>query len=189
MPRYLRSDLQGGMFFLTIVTHHRRSLFLESLARECLHGSIDSVRRIEPFELIEITLLPDHLHLLIRLPESDSAFSSRVSRMKSTFTRSYLAAGGEVAAQSASRERQGYRGIWQKRFWEHTVRGKDDLARIEQYIWFNPVKHKLCRCPHHWPWSSFHRAVSEGRMKADWCCVCEGQSFDPPADIPGAEMD
>lgn len=190
MPQYVRYNVEGGIYFFTIVTHLRRRLFDDALARDCLHAAIAQTREIEPFELREIMLLPDHLHFSIRLPPDDAEFSSRVSRIKTTFTRGWLERGGIESPQSVSRSRQDYRGVWQKRFWEHVIRDGDDLAHCEEYIWFNPVKHGLCRCPHDWAWSSFHRAVREGRMPIDWCCVCDDrQRMHPPHDIPGAEMD
>lgn len=135
-------------------------------------------------------LLPDHLHLILRLPEDDADFSTRVGAIKATFTREWLATGGTELAGSASRERQRYRGVWQKRFWEHVIVGDADLARCEEYIWFNPVKHGLVRCPHAWPWSTFRREVRAGRLRRDWRCVCDGRPpSPPPLDIPGAEMD
>jgi hypothetical protein len=33
--------------------------------------------------------------------------------------------------------------LWQRRFWEHTVRDEADLAAHVEYIHFNPVKHGL----------------------------------------------
>jgi len=116
MPWYRRANHEGGIFFLTIVTHQRRPFLSDPAARECLHRAIDHASRAEPFDIIDLVLLPDHLHLLLRLPKDDSGFSSRVSRIKTGFTRAWIASGGSEADQSQSRDRQGYRGVWQKRF-------------------------------------------------------------------------
>jgi len=45
-------------------------------------------------------------------------------------------------------ETRGERGRWQRRYWEHTVKDEADLARLCDYIHFNPVKHGLVQCPH-----------------------------------------
>jgi putative transposase len=189
MPRYRRANVEGGIYFLTLVTHQRAPLFLDSAARRCLREAIAQAREAEVFESIDMVLLPDHLHLLIRLPENDDAFSSRVSRIKTSFTRAWLSTGGTESAQSSSRDRQGYRGVWQKRFWEHLIRSPADLNRCREYIYCNAVKHGLCRCPHEWEWSSLHRAVRAGDMPADWRCTCDGRRHDPPPEFPDAEMD
>ena len=31
--------------------------------------------------------------------------------------------------------------LWQRRYWEHTLRDDDDFARHLDYIHFNPVRH------------------------------------------------
>ena len=73
----------------------------------------------------------------------------------------------EASVTEAQRER-GERGIWQPRFWEHTVRDEDDLERCADYIHWNPRKHGLVGRVADWPWSSFHRFVQLGQYEIDW---------------------
>jgi putative transposase len=139
---------------------------------------------------VAAVLLPDHLHLMLTLPDGDADFSIRVAAIKARFTRRWVAADGDGREQSASRERQGYRGVWQKRFWEHAVRDDDDRIRCLDYIHYNPVKHRLARCPHAWPWSTFARFVRQNDYAPDWHCTCDGRAaLKIPTNIPGAEMD
>ena len=123
------------------------------------------------------------------MPDDDADFSTRVSAIKATLTRGWLAIGGTELVGSASRERQRYRGVWQKRFWEHVIVGDTDLARCEEYLWFNAVKHGLARCLHAWSWSTFHREVRAGRLRPDWRSICDGPPAPPPMDLPGAEIE
>jgi putative transposase len=90
-----------------------------------------------------------------------------------------------------SRQRRGYRGIWQKRFWEHAVRDTDDLHHCYDYIHYNPVKHGVATCPHAWEWTSFHRFARERKYDEQWCCACRTRENRDiiPVDIVGAEMD
>ncbi len=67
-----------------------------------------------------------------------------------------------------SRRRKQERGIWQRRFYEHTCRDEDDLKRCIDYIHVNPVKHGLVGRVIDWPWSSFHRYVRLGEYPIDW---------------------
>jgi hypothetical protein len=60
------------------------------------------------------------------------------------------------------------RGIWQRRYWEHTIRDDDDFARHIDYIHINPVKHRLVTWVANWPYSSFHRLVKLGIYPSDW---------------------
>ncbi|MBV9811710.1 MAG: hypothetical protein JO326_03105 [Acetobacteraceae bacterium] len=75
--------------------------------------------------------------------------------------------------RSASRIAKGERGIWQRRFWEHTVRDAEDFARHVDYVHFNPVKHGFAQCAGDWPYSSFRRAVARGDYPPDWAHVGE----------------
>jgi putative transposase len=74
---------------------------------------------------------------------------------------------------SPGQARKGLRGVWQQRFWEHTIRDETDFGRHMDYIHFNPVKHGHATCPHAWPWSTFTRWVREGVYERDWYCVCQ----------------
>jgi len=75
-------------------------------------------------------------------------------------------AAGEL--RSASRAGKGERGIWQRRFWEHTIRDDRDYTAHMDYIHFNPVKHGLVARGADWPYSSFHRCVAKGFYPPEW---------------------
>ena len=66
------------------------------------------------------------------------------------------------------RHRNNELALWQRRFWEHTIRSDNDFARHVDYIHFNPVKHGLVTRVCDWPHSSFHRYVRQGLMPQDW---------------------
>ncbi len=51
MPSYRRWHVEGGLYFFTLVTHHRREICSSPRARRLLRKSIDSVRKLHPFEL------------------------------------------------------------------------------------------------------------------------------------------
>jgi putative transposase len=173
MPRYGRAFRPGGRFFLTLVTEGRSPILLTDAARYMLHEAFNRSARNHPFTVDAIVLLPDHLHMVTTLPSGDADFAIRISQIKSAFTRSYLPGGGGEQARSLSRQRQRSRGIWLKRFWEHTIRDEEDLGNHFDYIHYNPVKHGYVKCPHAWPQSSFLRFVAQGRYPKDWRCQCE----------------
>jgi putative transposase len=58
--------------------------------------------------------------------------------------------------------------LWQRRYWEHTIRNEIDFERHVDYVHFNPVKHGLVRRVCEWPYSSFHVHVRRGLLPADW---------------------
>ena len=182
MPDYRRNRVPGGIYFLTVVVHERYPLFQDATARRKLRRAIAEVRTERPFTLFAICLLPDHLHTVWVLPRDDFDFSTRVKMIKDRFTQSWLADGGWEGTISASRRRKGERGVWQRRFWEHTVRDESDLKHCVDYTHWNPCKHRLVGRVRDWPHSTFHQFVRRGEYDLDW-----GKA-DPCGDWPAAEF-
>jgi putative transposase len=174
MADYRRYFVAGGTYFFTLVTHGRRPFLISELARTCLREAIETIRKKRPFEMPAMVLLPDHLHVLWTLPSGDDKYSARLRRIKGEFTESYLALGGDEALVSHSRRVRRERGVWQRRFWEHTIRDEDDFGRHFDYIHYNAVKHDYANCPKDWPYSSFQRWVDAGVYALDWGCRSRG---------------
>ena len=129
-----------------------------------LRTAFRETRRHHPFTIDAMVVLPDHLHTIWTLPEADASFAMRWRLIKTAFSRS-LPIGERI---SDSRVAKGERGIWQRRYWEHTIRDENDFARHVDYIHINPVKHGLVLRVRDWPHSSFHRMVRLGIYPEDW---------------------
>ena len=168
MTDYRRWRVDGGTYFFTIVTEQRRPWLCDDLARACLRDAIRIVRQRRPFTIDAIVLLPDHLHTVWTLPIGDSDYSTCWKLIKRRFTSAYLKSGGTEAEVNASRQSKGERSVWQRRFFEHTVRDESDMKRCVDYVHVNPLKHGLIAKVIDWPWSSFHRYVRLGEYAPDW---------------------
>lgn len=168
MPNYIRNYVPGATFFFTVVTYHRQPILTLELARSHLRTAIETVRKERPFVIDGWVLLPDHLHALWTLPPDDADFSMRWKLIKEAFTESYLADGGIEGRVSISRKLKKERGVWQRRFWEHTIKDEDDYIRHFDYLHYNPVKHGLVEKVRDYPWSTFHRYVKQGIYPANW---------------------
>jgi putative transposase len=163
MTNYRRNFIPGGSYFFTVNLAERRlRLLTEHIGS--LRAAFRDTRAAHPFAIEAIVVLPDHLHAIWILPEDDFDFATRWRLIKSAFSRALT--GGERI--SASRTSKGERGIWQRRYWEHTLRDERDFARHVDYIHFNPVKHGLVARVKDWPYSSFHRMVRLGVYSGDW---------------------
>ncbi|HEV3302727.1 MAG TPA: transposase [Planctomycetaceae bacterium] len=168
MPNYRRVYVPGGTYFFTCVAHRRRPILTTNLGRRCLRKALKAIANDHPFNILAIVLLPDHWHTAWSLPPGDDRYALRWMRIKEEFTEAWLAGGGLELPQSASRARHRQRGVWHKRYWEHTVRDEADLERCVTYIHWNPCKHKLVARVRDWKWSSFHRFVREGEYDLEW---------------------
>src|SRR4051794_27646693 len=163
MTSYRRNFIPGGSFFFTVNLADRRLSLLTKYI-ELLRAAFRDTRQRHPFTIDAIVILPDHLHTIWTMPEGDADFATRWRLIKSTFSRN-LTRGERI---SASRAAKGERGIWQRRYWEHTIRDAVDFERHVDYIHINPVKHGLVRRVCDWEASSFHRFVKLGIYPLNW---------------------
>jgi putative transposase len=165
------------MFFFTLVTEQRARILTDPAARRFLRNAIIGCQARWPFRIEAIVLLPDHLHTVWSLPSGDTRYSLRWAWIKKEFTKSWVAEGGAEQSVSDSRLRNRRKGVWQRRFWEHSLEDEDDLERHVDYIHYNPVKHGLVNAAWEWPYSSFHRFVKLGTYPRDWGRAGERLSF------------
>jgi putative transposase len=163
MTNYRRNFLSGRSFFFTVNLAERRRRLLTAHI-DLLRQAFRDVRRRHPFDIDAIVVLPDHLHAVWTLPEDDADFALRWRLIKTIFSHALPADEGI----SASRAGKGERGLWQRRYWEHTLRDEGDLARHVDYIHFNPVKHGHVTRVRDWPYFLFHRMVKLGIYPFDW---------------------
>jgi putative transposase len=171
MTNYRRNFLPGASYFFTVNLADRRlRLLTEHIG--ALRSAFRETRTRHGFTIDAIVVLPDHLHAIWTLPEGDADFALRWRLIKSAFSRALP--GGERVSQS--RAEKGERGIWQRRYWEHTLRDEADFARHVDYVHFNPVKHGHVTRVLNWPHSSFHRMVRLGICPPDWAGDAEASS-------------
>jgi REP-associated tyrosine transposase len=163
MPDYRRNRVPGGTFFFTINVLERTSGVLVAHI-DVLREAVRKVRASRPFHIDAWVVLPDHMHAVWTLPPDDSDYSSRWKAIKIAFAKRLP----KTERLSAVRAARGERGIWQRRFWEHTIRDERDYAAHVDYVHINPVKHGLVACVQDWPHSSFHRCVAQGVYSQDW---------------------
>ena len=162
MVHYRRIRLEGGTYFFTVTLADRRARVLTDHV-DLLRSVFRRVQGERPFKIVAMVVLPDHLHAIWTLPAGDADYSGRWRAIKAGFTRDLVAGGMPLV-----RHDKGEYDLWQRRFWEHTVRDESDLAAHVEYIHFNPVKHGLVKQVRDWPWSSFHQYVRRGWLAEDW---------------------
>ncbi len=162
MVRYRRNRIAGGKFFCTLTLADRQSTALVDHVG-VLRAAFRVARKERPFAIDAIVILPDHLHAILSLPADDADFPGRWRRIKGYFSTHLLEAGSDI-----KRHRNGELALWQRRYWEHTIRDDGDFARHVDYIHYNPVKHGLVKRVCDWPHSSFHLYVRRGVLTLDW---------------------
>jgi putative transposase len=163
MPNNRRMRVPGGTYFFTIALLDRHSDLLVSEVA-ILREAVRIVRTKRTFHIDAWVVLPDHMHCVWTLHDGDTDYSGRIRDIKRAFSRALPRAGD----RSRGRTARGERGIWQDRFWEHTIRNEQDYAAHMDYTHFNPVKHGLVGNASDWPYSSYRRCVARGMYALDW---------------------
>jgi len=163
MSNYLRYRIAGGCYFFTVnLLNRNNTLLLDHI--DLLRESVRLCKQKRPFHIDAWVVLPEHMHAIWTLPEGDDDFSNRWKIIKTHFSKGLSA----TEKRSKTRLKRGERGIWQRRFWEHTIRDDNDYAHHMDYVHFNPVKHEWVNNVIDWPYSSFHRYYKNGLYPADW---------------------
>jgi len=163
MPNYRRICLPGRSYFFSVALADRRSgLLIENICD--LRRAYAATMATAPVFCDAMVILPDHLHAVWTLPPGDCSYSERWRKIKHRFSRSV----GIHLPRSASKRAKRETGIWQRRFWEHTIRDDRDYRMHVAYCWGNPVKHGLVDRAVDWPFSSIHRDMRAGRVPPEW---------------------
>jgi len=162
MVNYRRNRLPGGTYFFTVTLRDRRATTLVDHI-DALRNAFRMARNRCPFAIDAVVVLPEHLHTIWTLSPGDDDYPARWKSIKSSFSRALAKSGAAI-----SRNSRGEYDLWQRRYWEHTIRDQEDLHRHLDYIHFNPVKHRLVNRVRDWPYSSFHQFVRRGVYDADW---------------------
>lgn len=163
MSNYRRNFVVGGCYFFTVNLLERKQTLLTDYI-DLLRDSVRRVRHLYPFRIDACVVLPDHLHCVWTLPPNTDDFPIRWRLIKLLFSKGLP----HSERLSVSRQRRSERGIWQRRYWEHTLMTEEDFARHIDYVHVNPLKHGYVQRIADWPYSTFHRYVAEGLLSVDW---------------------
>jgi putative transposase len=147
---------------------------------DLLRTSFREVRAAHPFDILAAVVLPEHLHIVLTLPENDADYSGRWKAIKGGFSRALVKSGVPL-----QKDRRGEYRFWRRRFWEHTIRDEADLETHVNYVHYNPVKHGWVTRVADWPYSSFHRYVRLGWANEEWAAdpgEFKDQAFGEPDD-------
>ena len=177
MPNFRRVFVDNSFVFITVAINNRDRKLLTDHITE-LKSALKTVKTQIKFEIHAIAIMPEHFHMIIR-PQCIADYPKIVSLIKINFTKSLphdlrTELSNEV---STSKTKKRESGVWQRRFYEHTIRNESDLNHLTDYIHFNPVKHGLVEKPADWKYSSFIRFVENGFYETNWCDFTELKDY------------
>ena len=155
--KYRRIFADGYSYYLTMVTHQRKPLLVEHI--DLLRYAFSSSKKRYLYTIDAIVILPDHLHMIIT-PEVAREYPKIIAHIKRSFV---YGLDRETKAQakmeiSSQKHRRDHSGIWQERYYEHTIRNEKDLIEKLHYMRSNPIKHNLVERTDEWQYSSFYKS-------------------------------
>jgi len=102
----------------------------------------------ERYDLIAWVVMPNHVHLLIRVYEGVSL--GKIVQSWKSYTGRRIRAMMEESRASAPQSQ----GVWMREYWDRYVRDERHFEAVVRYIHDNPVKAGLVGKAEDWPWSS-----------------------------------
>ena len=149
MANYKRLFLEGYSYYLTVVTYNRNPILIDNI--EALRDSFRESKKYYMYDINAIVILPDHFHMIIT-PNNSKEYPKIIRAIKYNFSKRI----NINEEQSISRYKKGMTPIWQKRYYEHTIRDEKDYIRCLKYMKNNPIKHNLVDNIKDWKYSSFN---------------------------------
>lgn len=167
MPNYRRLFIPNTYVFLTITTNYRRQILIDNI--ELLRESFKRAKQTYKFDIFASIILPDHMHLILR-PKKIEEYPKIIFAIKYHFSRNinFGGVGTPPYHLSESKIKKSEKGIWQRRYYEHTIRDENDLNKHLDYIHYNPVKHGHTKNVKEWEFSSFHKFVESKNYDINW---------------------
>ena len=161
---YRRVFVQNAYLHIIITSYERKHVFINNI--NILRDAFKNTMQLYKYEIIAICVLPEHIHLIL-YPENINNYPKIISSIKHYFSRNV----GQVCP--TYKLKSGYKnkrekGIFQRRYWEHTIISEKDLDNQINYIHYNPVKHGFAQNVKDWNYSSFHKYVKQGLYQDDW---------------------
>jgi len=132
-------DQPGPVFHCRLATWDRIRAFTHSDAARL---AVDALRFYhgKSVEVLAYCVMPDHVHLLVRIAEGGPSLSRWIGDFKRWVSR-------------AVRKQLQIELTWQPGFFERVVRDTEDLVEAARYIVGNPVRAELTDNWQGYPWS------------------------------------
>ena len=160
--RYFSSS--NNLVFLTFVTYNRNEILLHNI--DLLRKSFKYALSKFHFEIIAISILKEHCHLIL-VTKNSKNIPSIIRTIKYYFS---LNIEDKYVYKNLTNSaiKRGEKGIWQRRYYDHIIRDEEDLYKHVDYIHYNSMKHYKIP-PKDWAYSSFKKFVQNKYYDIDWC--------------------
>ena len=131
----------SGAYFVTICTKNRRMLFApvgaDSISARMVERTfLETIEQYEGVDSPIFVVMPNHFHAIITISRADMESAPTVSEIVQSFKR-------YSTVEYAKMVKEGVlppfdKQIWQRSFYDHIIRNRDDYNEVYKYIHENP---------------------------------------------------
>lgn len=159
---YRRVFVQSSFVHIILVSYNRQPIFINNIA--LLKKAFINSKKFFKYEIVAICILPNHIHMILN-PKNINEYPKIITSIKYYFSR-HINVGVETPTYGYLNK--GEKGLFQRRFFEHTITTKEELNNHIDYIHYNPVKHTYVKNVQDWSFSSFHKFVNKNLYDKNW---------------------
>jgi putative transposase len=127
-------------YFVTFCVQDRKRVFIDPVLAAISRDELKRFRDRGWFWLFAFAVMPDHLHLLVRLPDASRTLGRIIATLKSSI-------------QFKCRQ-VGVKLDWQDYFYDHVVRQNEQVEEIASYILRNPERAGLVKQGEAYPFAA-----------------------------------
>lgn len=113
----------NGYYFVTLCSNHRRYVVAQFIG--LIKKTMEEMHKLNGAKLDYYHIMPDHLHMIIILENSQFSLGEIVRRLK-----------------AITNKKAGIK-LWQPNYYEHVIRTEEALKEIRKYIQNNPLAEKI----------------------------------------------
>ena len=141
-----------GAYFVTVCTHNRKCTLSRVVG--AIHESpeiqlteygkivdrlINAIPRQSLATIDRYVIMPNHIHLVIMITDSDELRAIRESPLRGRSVISKIIGYIKMNASKEIHNRYGNVTVWQRGFHDHIIRNRNDYEKISKYIYENPI--------------------------------------------------
>jgi len=155
-PRWKEDD---SIYFLTFCTYKHRKILLSRRITAVLIEDLKFYSKLIR-ELIAYTIMPDHIHLLIKIEDVKSL---------SKFLQSFKTRSSKKIQELIGKSEY---PIWQRGTMDHCIRDENDFANHLTYLFYNSYKHLKISLKD-FDYHNFNEIIKRGWMEENFCVFSE----------------
>ena len=149
---YYDYNTPGG-YFITFCTHNRKNTLCRIVGAihespkpeltDCGKITSEIIQSIPEHLCVTVdryVIMPNHVHLILLITEEGASRAIRESPLQQRTIISKTVGYIKMNASKGIRQRYGNITVWQRGYYDHVIRNREDYEMIAKYIYENPMR-------------------------------------------------